>query len=196
VLDLRSWHSLDGHLQSPFARWMMRPASVGGSPPGPSLFCNCHEPVDWLKTVVRGQLAVKGSGSRQLSRLAIVVNRDDDRHESQRLARYLRSEIETSGKYPPGAKLPSYRQLVAAHGVARNTVAAAIRLLEAEGIVDIRPASGVYVRDPAGSPQIRDLRTDLKQLRDQLQRTKHELVTAQRTVAELLEDLPAEGLGD
>jgi DNA-binding transcriptional regulator YhcF (GntR family) len=175
----------------------MRPASVGASPPGPSLLLvNCPEPVDWLKTVVWRQLPVKGSGSGQLSKLALVVNRDDDRHESQRLARYLRSEIETGGKYPPGTKLPSYRQLVAAHGVARNTVAAAIRLLEAEGFVDIRPASGVYVRDPAASPQIRDLRTDLKQLRDQLQRTKHELVTAQKTVSDLLEDLPAEGLGD
>jgi DNA-binding FadR family transcriptional regulator len=121
-----------------------------------------------------------------------VATNQNERLESRRLANLLRAEIEAGAKYPPGTKLPSYRQLVAKHGVARNTVGAALRLLEAEGLVDIRPASGVYARDPSAPPSTRDVRAELKDLREQLQRTKHELANAQKTVAGLLEYLPAE----
>lgn len=121
-----------------------------------------------------------------------VGTEDDERHESRRLANLLRVEIQQGTSYPPGAKLPSYRQLAAAHGVARNTVGAAVRLLEAEGVVDIRPASGAYVRDPAAVPPVRDVRAELKELLEQLQRAKNELATAQKRVSGLLESLPGE----
>ena len=118
--------------------------------------------------------------------------RDDERHESRRLANALRAEIQRGGAgYQPGAKLPSYRQLAAEHSVARNTVGAALRLLEAEGIVDVRPASGAYVRDPKDVPPERDVRAELTELRDQLQRTKRDLAAAQQTVLGLLEQFPA-----
>jgi DNA-binding GntR family transcriptional regulator len=120
-----------------------------------------------------------------------VTDRTNERLESRRLAKLLRSQIE-QGKYPPGAKMPSYRQLAAEHGFARNTIGAALKLLEEEGLVGIRPASGVFVLDPSAVPPERNLRAELKQLREQLRRARQDLVTAEQTVAGLLERLPGD----
>jgi DNA-binding GntR family transcriptional regulator len=100
----------------------------------------------------------------------------------------LRADIE-AGKYEPGAKLPSHRQLEEAYGVARNTVAAALKVLQAEGLVDVRPNSGAYVRDP-DAPRTQDVRGELVELQDQLHRTKRELTAAQKRVASMLDSLP------
>lgn len=121
-----------------------------------------------------------------------MTSRDGERLESRRLAATLRRQIEEGVKYPPGTRLPSFRQLAVAHHVARNTVGAALRLLEEKGLVEIRPASGAYVRDPAVTPDPQDVRAELKELCDQLQRIKHELAIAQKTVTRLLEYLPRE----
>ena len=109
---------------------------------------------------------------------------------SRQLANALRADIE-AGVYPPGSKIPSYRQLRATHHVAVNTAQAAIRILAAEGLVRIRPAQGAYVRDPAdaASPP---LRTELADLQVQLRRSRNDLAAAEKTVAELLTRLPAE----
>jgi DNA-binding FadR family transcriptional regulator len=112
----------------------------------------------------------------------------DDEHGRRRVASLLRADIE-GGKYAPGAKLPSHRQLEDAYGVARNTVAAALRTLQAEGLVDIRPQSGAYVRDP-NAPRARDIRAELVELQDQLHRTKRELTAAQKRVSGMLDELP------
>jgi len=50
------------------------------------------------------------------------------------------------GDLEPGAKLPSGRELAQQHGVARNTADEAVKLLQAEGLVDVRHGSGAYVR--------------------------------------------------
>jgi DNA-binding transcriptional regulator YhcF (GntR family) len=75
------------------------------------------------------------------------VANQGERFASQRLAEQLKAEIIEGTKYRPGARLPSYRQLRAEHHVAINTAQAAVRRLAAEGFVEIRAASGVYVRD-------------------------------------------------
>lgn len=121
-----------------------------------------------------------------------VANQDGERLASRKLAALLRSEIEEGSVYPPGTKLPSYRRLAEQYEVAPNTAQAAMRLLEVSGLVTIRAKSGAYVCDPAARPTRRDVRTELAELRDQLQRTKRELVVAQETVAGLLEYLPPE----
>lgn len=61
------------------------------------------------------------------------------------IADELRGGI-ASGLYPPGERLPSEDSLVIKHGCAVNTVRSAIRLLVAEGLVEVRPKSGSYVR--------------------------------------------------
>lgn len=60
----------------------------------------------------------------------------------------IRAKIET-GKYPPGAQLPSERDLVDAYSVSRPTIRDAIGLLRSEGLVVAEHGRGVFVRAPA-----------------------------------------------
>ena len=120
----------------------------------------------------------------------MVEQPDADRRASRQLADGLRAEIE-AGTYAPGTKLPSYRHLRDAHHVALNTAQAAIRLLAAEGLVEIRPASGAFVRDDAGQagPSVR---AELEDLQAALRRSRRELAQAETTVTGLLARIAAE----
>ena len=59
--------------------------------------------------------------------------------------------------------------------------------------MDIRPNSGAYVCDRDAVPQRQDVRAELRELQDQLHRTKRELAAAQKRVSGLLDNLPAGG---
>jgi DNA-binding FadR family transcriptional regulator len=113
----------------------------------------------------------------------------DGRHASRRLAEAIRSGI-AAGAYPPGARLPSYRQLRDEHHVALNTAQAAIRLLAADGLVEIRPAAGAFVRGDAGPGQRPSLRAELTDLQAALRRSRQDLAAAEEAVAGLLTRLP------
>lgn len=68
---------------------------------------------------------------------------------SVEIAGLLRCEIGEGGQgnvLGPGERFPAERVLAAAHGVARGTVREAINLLAAEGLVEIRPGSGTYIK--------------------------------------------------
>jgi DNA-binding FadR family transcriptional regulator len=119
-----------------------------------------------------------------------VTEQGLDRNASRVLAGVLRAEIE-DGRYPPGSRLPSYRQLRDDHHVALNTAQAAIRMLAAEGIVDIRPAKGAYVREQTGG-QAPALRTELSSLQAALHRSSQDLAAAEKRIASLLARMPAE----
>jgi len=56
-----------------------------------------------------------------------------------------------TGKLPPGARLPTVRELAGRLGLAVNTVARAYRELEAAGIIETRGRFGTFVArvDPA-----------------------------------------------
>lgn len=58
----------------------------------------------------------------------------------------VRQMIE-SENYMPGAKLPAETELSRRLGVSRGTVREALRLLQAQGIVDIKPGRGAFVAD-------------------------------------------------
>jgi GntR family transcriptional regulator len=64
----------------------------------------------------------------------------------RRILGELRSRI-LSGDLPPGAKLPSVRELAHQYGVPNGTVARAVAELRAEGRVISRHGAGVYVRE-------------------------------------------------
>lgn len=66
---------------------------------------------------------------------SIVINRLRDRI---RLGRYF-------GRWSPGDRLPSVREVAAAEAVDRKTAAAAYRRLQTEGLVRVEPRSGVYL---------------------------------------------------
>jgi DNA-binding FadR family transcriptional regulator len=108
-----------------------------------------------------------------------------DRFASKRLADALRAEI-MNGTYPPGTRMPSYRQLRDMHHVAQNTAQAAVRLLAAEGLVEIQPARGVYVRETTQPDKSSNLRAELASLQAAVRRSKQELAEAENTIASML----------
>ncbi|MEU2771187.1 GntR family transcriptional regulator [Streptomyces diastaticus] len=59
-------------------------------------------------------------------------------HPHERAAAALRADI-TAGTYAAGAELPGQRELAEKYGVAQNTMGQALRLLEAEGLVEMAP---------------------------------------------------------
>lgn len=63
---------------------------------------------------------------------------------AQVIAEELRREIE-SGELPPGASLPSEREMIDRFGVSKTTVAKAIAMLRAAGLVDSIRGRGVFV---------------------------------------------------
>jgi DNA-binding FadR family transcriptional regulator len=110
---------------------------------------------------------------------------DPDRFASRRLADVLRAQIR-DGTYLPGTRMPSYRQLRDTHHVAQNTAQAAVRLLAAEGLVEIQPARGAYVRETTQPDKSPNLRAELASLQASLRRSKQELAEAENTIASML----------
>lgn len=51
------------------------------------------------------------------------------------------------GEYPPGARLPSYRELAVLYGVGVTTMSTVIRLLRARGAVYGVAGRGVFVAE-------------------------------------------------
>ncbi|MEV4249514.1 winged helix-turn-helix domain-containing protein [Streptosporangium canum] len=119
---------------------------------------------------------------------------DADRHASKKLAAVLRTDI-AEGRYAPGARLPSYRQLAERHGVVVNTAQAAVRLLQAEGRVAIRPGSGtVVLAESDALPE--GLRGELEEVQGRLRQTQEALSAAEKAVTALLGRLPAGAFGE
>lgn len=66
------------------------------------------------------------------------------RHEIERLLR--------NGVWENGSKLPTERELALTLGISRNTVSAAYRCLEREGLLSSRQGSGTYVSSGGAQP--------------------------------------------
>lgn len=75
-------------------------------------------------------------------------------HPHEQVAATLRADI-LSGRLIPGEKLPGQRELSEKHGVAPNTVAQALQLLEREGLVETAPRRRSRVLQPAGAMEVR-----------------------------------------
>ena len=123
----------------------------------------------------------------------VVAIRDDEGLASRQLAGRLRAEIEEGASYPPGTRLPSYRQLAETHGLARNTVATAVRLLESEGLVEIRGTNGAFVRDRTVAADGSELASELAAVQRQLREARQVLLATEDAVAGLLTRLPGRG---
>jgi DNA-binding GntR family transcriptional regulator len=67
----------------------------------------------------------------------------------QVLRELLRGEI-AAGQYSDGARLPTESELVAQHGLSRQTVRRAFQDLVAEGVVYRVPGRGTYASEPGG----------------------------------------------
>ncbi len=75
------------------------------------------------------------------------------------LAEKLRARI-IGGEFQAGARLPSETAISDSYGVSRVTVRTAVKLLESQGLVNVRHGSGTYVADFGGQ-----VRTGLQELR-------------------------------
>ena len=76
--------------------------------------------------------------------------------ETQRVAAALRDAI-TRGDYPPGGQLPRAADLAPVYGAGKYTIYAALRILAAEGLVDMTRRAGTFVREqPSMTVIVRD----------------------------------------
>src|ERR1700753_736764 len=76
----------------------------------------------------------------------------------QKIALAIAADL-ARGRYTPGDKLPSERELADEFGVSRPTIRDAMIALEFQGLVEARQGSGVYVTSSAPAP---DDPTDLE----------------------------------
>lgn len=90
-------------------------------------------------------------------RIPVGLDRSSSRPLAVQLADQLRDAIR-QGSVPPGARLPSSRQLSEQLGLGRNTVVRAYETLLVEGLVESRAASGIFAtryprtNEPAARP--------------------------------------------
>jgi GntR family transcriptional regulator len=75
-----------------------------------------------------------------------------------------------SGELSPGSRLPSTREMARRFRIHPNTISSGYQQLEADGWVQMRPGSGVFVRDhqPAAAMPDANLHLDPRQCLDQL----------------------------
>lgn len=57
-------------------------------------------------------------------------------------------ELIRKEKVKPGSKLPSERQLMRELKISRSSVREALRILEIMGLIEVKPGSGIYVKNP------------------------------------------------
>jgi GntR family hexuronate regulon transcriptional repressor len=65
----------------------------------------------------------------------------------QQVANAVEADIR-SGKFAPGQRVPSERDLAEQFGVSRPTVREAMLALEIRGLIEARHGSGIYVAEP------------------------------------------------
>lgn len=76
----------------------------------------------------------------------VTVDHEGKTPVYQQIAAILRDEI-GRGVYAPGRAVPSETQLMQRFEVARLTARKAVRMLAAEGLVEVVPGRGVYVAE-------------------------------------------------
>ena len=68
------------------------------------------------------------------------------RYRYEQIADDLEERI-SAGEFPPGAKLPSRRELIEYYDVTAPVIDRAMQNLRAKGITETLPGVGVYVRE-------------------------------------------------
>jgi GntR family transcriptional regulator len=79
-----------------------------------------------------------------------VVDLRKLRGPSQSLGRSLADSLRArimDGEFPPGSRLPSEAGISEEYGLSRVTVRTAIKMLESQGLVDVRHGTGTFVSD-------------------------------------------------
>jgi len=89
------------------------------------------------------------------------------------------------GEFHPSTRLPSEARITDEYGLSRVTVRTAIKLLESQGLVDVRHGSGTYVCDFGGGIRagLQELRSMSQSVRDMGMTPQTERHVAQRRKA-------------
>src|ERR1700726_5237191 len=80
--------------------------------------------------------------------ISVLLDRSRQESLTTQIVDQIREAIRCM-RIGPGTRLPSSRQLSEQLAISRNTVVRAYDLLLMEGIVESRPASGIYVAEQA-----------------------------------------------
>lgn len=84
--------------------------------------------------------------NRKERRMEMAWKLDSDRPLYSQLLEQIQMQI-VSGKYPPGSKLPSVRELAAEAGVNPNTMQKAFAELEREHLIQTQRTAGRFVTE-------------------------------------------------
>ena len=84
----------------------------------------------------------------RVDKLSVLRPVTPHRNLTHEIAERIAAEI-NSGKRPPGARLPTEQEMVAAMGVSRTVVREAVAALRAEGLVVTRQGAGAFVATDA-----------------------------------------------
>jgi GntR family transcriptional repressor for pyruvate dehydrogenase complex len=124
---------------------------------------------------------------------SLDLSRVPRRKLAEQVAKQMLGEIR-SKSLPPGTKMPSERELMAATGVGRSTIREAINGLGMLGVLEIRHGQGAFVIDPdaglAAPPAIaaalaRGVTRDLFEARRLVEPVAAEFAAGRRTEVEL-----------
>lgn len=110
-------------------------------------------------------------GSKGLIMTDVVVHRDDPRPPYRQLADHLRAAI-VAGKYAPGQRIPSGRDLAEQYGVTLHVAQHAVDHLKTDGVLVAHPPQGTFVAATPSStdPTEHGGSAEFRVLADQLDR--------------------------
>lgn len=94
---------------------------------------------------------VKPLPKRSAKKLQLLQPLDAPRGLTAQLVARLTADI-TSGKLPPGSRLPTEQAMIAATGVSRTVIREAVAALRADGLVFTRQGVGAFVADRVRRP--------------------------------------------
>ena len=106
-------------------------------------------------------------GKSSLDKLSVIRPLSAPSSLTHKLVERLTAEI-TSGKFAPGARLPTEQEMIASTGVSRTVVREAVAALRAEGLVRTRQGVGAFVAENERRPFRIEL-NELRTLREVLQ---------------------------
>jgi GntR family transcriptional regulator, transcriptional repressor for pyruvate dehydrogenase complex len=95
--------------------------------------------------------SVKHLGKRAPKNLQLLQPLDAPRGLTAELVARLTGDI-MSGKFPPGSRLPTEQEIIAATGVSRTVVREAVAGLKADRLVVTRQGAGTFVADHVRRP--------------------------------------------
>ena len=113
--------------------------------------------------------------------LSVKVNKEDGTDLYLQVAAQIRRAI-ADGEAKPGERLPPARDLATVLGVNKNTVLRSLRLLQDEGLLELRRRRGITV---AGTPERGAV---MQKVRELVEFARHQGYAVDEVVA-MIEDL-------